>query len=160
MIFLVEDGPHKSLLCFLGIGRKDIRVMGSKGNVIKRLRDRPGDTGMVDEDPASTQTQCRELANYHEVDKSEGLRLLAREKGGGQRLIVLCPEIEGWLLQRARMCSVDPKQYYLRDTAKELHELLHYEKKESFPRFLAELTNNRDKGMGLLRRWVLRGESP
>jgi hypothetical protein len=156
MIFLVEDGPHRSLLCFLEIGRKDVRVMGSKGNVIKKLKDRPGDTGIVDEDPDSIQTQSHELTNYHEVKRGEGLRLLGRTGSGSQRLIVLCPEVEGWLLHRAQMCGVDPKRYQLPATSKELHDIPRYEQKDGFRRFLAEL-HDCDKGMSLLRQWVLQG---
>jgi hypothetical protein len=156
MIFFVEDGPHRLLLCFLGIGQKRIFIMGAKGNVIRTLKDRPGDTGMVDEDPASIQTQSHELANYHEVGKGEGLRLLARIGGGGQRLVVLCPRVEDWLIQRAKVCSIDPKRYYLPATAKELHERPQYEQKEWFRQFLAELSS-RDKGMGVLRQWILQG---
>jgi len=157
MIFLVEDAPHKSLLRSLGIPRKHILPMGSKGNVIKKLKDRPGDVGIVDEDPSSIQTQSRELANYQVIETGEGLQLLARRGSGGQRLIVLCPIVENWLIDRAGTCRIDPKQYHLPSTAKELKELLHYEEKEWFRRFLSELT---DRDIGLLRRWVVQGENP
>jgi hypothetical protein len=153
MIFLVEDAPHKSLLCSLGIPRKHIGTMGSKGNVIKNLRDHPRGVGMIDEDPDSIQMQCRELANYQVADEGEGLQLLARQGTGGQRLIVLRPRIEEWLMQRAGLCGIDPRQYYLPSTARALHAFPHYEQKDGFRRFLAEL-NNHDRGMKLLRRWV------
>ena len=153
MIFLVEDAPHKALLQSLGIPRKAILLAGSKGNVIKRLRDRPGDRGMVDEDPQSIQTQTHELANYQQVDSNEGLRLLARKGHGNQKLVILCPRIEDWLIQRAKACGIDPTLYYLPGSPKRLKELVHYEEKKGFGRFLAEL-KERDSGMYLLRRWV------
>lgn len=152
MNFLVEDAPHKSLLCSLRISRKCILVMGAKGNVIKKLKDRPGDVGIVDEDPSSIQTQSHELAKYQVMGSGEGLQLLARRGSGGQRLIVLCPIVEDWLMDRARACAIDPRQYYLPGTAKELKGLLHYEEKDGFLRFLNELS---DKDIGLLRQWVL-----
>jgi len=152
MNFLVEDAPHKSLLRSLGIPRKHILPMGSKGTVIKRLKDRPGDVGIVDEDPGSIQTQSHELANYQVIESGDGLRLLARRGSGGQRLIVLCPIVENWLIDRARACGIDPEQYYLPSTAKELKCLLRYEEKEWFLRFLDELS---DKDISLLRQWVL-----
>lgn len=151
MTFLVEDAPHKSLLCSLRIPRRSILVMGAKGNVIKKLRDRPGDVGIVDEDPWSIQTQSHELYNYPVVERGEGLQLRARRGSGGQRLIVLCPIVENWLIDRARACEIDPRQYYLPSSAKELKDLLHYEEKDGFGRFLDEL---RDRDIGLLRRWV------
>jgi hypothetical protein len=156
MTFLVEDAPHKSLLCALGIPRKCILVMGAKGNVIKKLKGRPGDVGLVDEDPGSIQTQSHELANYQEIERGEGLQLRARRGSGGQRLIVLCPIVESWLMDRARVCGIDPREYHLPGAAKELKDLLHYEEKEWFRRFLDELS---DRDVGLLRRWVAQGES-
>ncbi len=156
MIFLVEDDAHKFLLRFFGVPRKNILAMGSKGNVIRRLNEHPGATGIVDEDPGYDPPH--EFANYRLTEPGEGVQLQLRTRqGGGQSLIVLCPEVEDWLLQRARISGVDPKQYHLRDTAKELHDLPDYEKKESFHQFLAALTNNSDKGMCLLRQWIFQG---
>jgi hypothetical protein len=155
MIFLVEDGPHKSLLCSLGIPRKSILVMGAKGNVIRKLKDRPGDAGMVDEDPSSIHTQPHELANYQEIERGEGVQLLVRRGSRGQRLIVLCPIVEDWLIGRAGACGIDPGQYHLPGTAKELKNLPHYEEREWFRRFVRELSN---RNIGLLRRCVLLGE--
>jgi hypothetical protein len=114
--------------------------------------------GIVDEDPQSIQTQPHELANYQEVDKGEGLRLLARIGHNKQKLVVLCPRIEDWLIQRAKLSDIDPKRYYLPSTPKELKEFVHYEQKEGFHRFLAEL-KDRDRGMHLLCQWILRAES-
>jgi hypothetical protein len=158
MTFLVEDAAHKALLQSLGISRKEISVFGSKGNVIKSLRERPGDMGIVDEDPQSTRTQPHELANYREVGRGEGLRLLAREGHNGQRLAILCPRIEDWLIQRAKLSNIDPTRHYLPSTPKELKQMPHYEEKEGFRRFLEEL-KERDGGMRLLRQWVHQAES-
>jgi len=156
MIFLVEDDAHRSLLRFFGMPRKNILAMGSKGNVIKKLKDHPGATGIVDEDPGYDPPH--EFANYRLTERSEGVQLQLRTRqGGGQRLIVVCPEVEDWLLQRARVSEVDPRQYHLRSTAKELRELPDYEKKESFQQFLSALTDRSDKGMSLLRQWVFQG---
>jgi hypothetical protein len=157
MNFLVEDATHKSLLCSLGIPRRSILVMGAKGNVIKKLKDRPRDVGVVDEDPDSIHTQSHELANYEPVERGEGVQLLARRGSHGQRLIVLCPRVEDWLIDRAGTCGIDPRQYHLPSTARELKDLLHYEEKEWFRRFLDELS---DRDIGLLRRWVAQGENP
>lgn len=157
MNFFVEDAPHKSVLRSLGVSRKCIHVMGARGNVIKRLKDRPGDVGIVDEDPSDSQTQSHELDNYEEIGMGEGVRLLARRGSRGQRLIVLCPRVENWLIDRAENCAINPRQYHLPSTAKELKDLVHYEEKEWFRRFLGEL-GNRD--VALLRRWISQPGSP
>jgi hypothetical protein len=119
--------------------------------VIKKLKDRSGDMGIVDQDPDSILAQSHELDNYREIEKGEGLRLLVRHGSRGQHLIVLCPRVENWLMDRAMSCGMDPRQYHLPSTAKELKNLLHYEEKEWFRWFLGEL-GKRD--IDLLRRWV------
>ena len=156
MKVLVEGDADRFLVRFLGVPKGDVLHAGCKGEVIKRLKDRPGDMGIVDEDPDSIQTQPHELAHYREVDRREGLHLLARNGHGGQRLIVVRPRLEDWLIQRAEACGVDPRQYQLPGSAKELHDIPRYEQKDGFQRFLGEL-NGRDKGLSLLRQWVFQG---
>ncbi len=156
MKVLVEGDADTFLVRFLGIPKKDVLHAGCKGEVVKRLKDRPGDMGIVDEDPGSIQTQCRELANYEEVDGDEGLRLFRRKGSGGQGLVVVCPRLEDWLIQRAQACGVDLQRYHLPNTARKLHDIPHYEQKDGFRRFLAELSD-RDRGMSLLRQWVTQG---
>jgi hypothetical protein len=109
---------------------------------------------MVDEDPDSDQP--RDLVSYQQVQASEGLLLLVRRGSSGQRLIVVRPRLEDWLIQRAKVCGVDPRQYQLPGTAKELHNIPRYEQKDGFQRFLAELSDH-DKGLSLLRQWVFQG---
>ena len=125
--------------------------MGAKGNVIKRLKNHPDDMGMVDEDPNEIQNQSHELDNYKEVAAGEGVRLLHRPGSTGRRLIVLCPRVEDWLLDRAKTCGMEIRQYHLPGAAKELKDLPHYEDKEWFRRFLGELSN---RNINLLRQWV------
>ena len=152
MKIFAEDSPHKSLLQSLGITRKEISLLGPKGNVIKKLKNLPDCIGMVDEDPHSIQTQSHELANYQEIENDMGLRLLLR-KHNRQRIVILCPRIEDWLLQRAMSSNVDLKHYYLPNNPKELKKLTNYDTKDGFKRFLTEL-KEKDKGMKLLQEWL------
>ncbi len=152
MKIAVECYPDEAVLQELGVPRKQLLHEARKGEVFNWLRNTPHGAGMVDEDPTSTQP--RDRCNYQQVEASEGLLLLARCGSGGQRLIVVCPRLEDWLMQRAEACGIDPRRYQLPSTAKELHDIPRYEQKDGFRRFLAEL-NNQDRGMSLLRRWVL-----
>lgn len=152
MKVLVECYPDTALVRFLGIPRKQILHERSKGNVINRLRGLPDAVGIVDEDPASG--QHRDLANYQVVKAAEGLRLLARPGGRGQKLIVLCPRLEEWLMQRAKVCGIDPKDHHLPGTARALHRIPRYDQKDGNRSFIEELTMRDPRGMGLLRQWV------
>jgi len=94
--------------------------------------------------------------SYQQVQAAEGLLLLVRQGSSGQKLIVIRPRLEDWLIQRARICAVDLGQYQLPASARELHGIPRYERKDGFQRFLDELTGL-DKGMSLLRQWIFQG---
>ena len=154
MTVLAECYPDVAVLVALGVARGQLRHERCKGEIVNRLKKLPDAVGVVDEDPASAQP--RDLTgSYHEVEAAEGLRLLVRQGKGGQRLIVLCPRLEDWLLQRARSSGIKPEDYRLPRDPDRLHSIPRYERRDGFQRFLAELINC-DKGMSLLRRWVLR----
>ena len=153
MRIAVECYPDEAVLRALGVPKKQLLHEARKGEVFNWLKKNAGALGMVDEDPTSAQP--RDFSNYQESGSAEGLRLFVRRGSSGQRLIVVCPRLEEWLIQRARVCSVDPKQYHLPGTAKELHDMPRYDQRDGFPRFLTEL--NRDRGMGLLRQWIFQG---
>jgi hypothetical protein len=153
MTVLAECYPDVAVLVALGVARGQLRHERCKGEIVNRLKKLPDAIGVVDEDPASAQP--RDLANsYHAVEAAEGLRLLVRQGKGGQRLIVLCPRREDWLLQRARSSGIKPEDYGLPRAPNHLHSIPRYERRDGFQRFLTGLAS-RDGGMNLLRQWVL-----
>jgi hypothetical protein len=152
MRVLVECYPDEALLHAIGVPRKQLRHERCKGEIVKKVLKLDGAIGIIDEDPASAQP--RDLSNYEEVEAAEGLRLLARRGSATRRLIVVCPRLEEWLIERARMSGVKPSDYKLPDNAKRLHSIARYDQKDGFRRFLAELMRC-DSGMNLLRQWAL-----
>jgi hypothetical protein len=154
MKIAVECYPDEAVLCALGVPRKQLLHEARKGEVFNWLKKTPGGLGIGDEDPDSAQP--RDLISYQQVQAAEGLLLLARQGRSSQRLVVVRPRLEDWLIQRAKVCGVDPRQYQLPGSAKELHHIPRYEQKDGFQRFLAEL-NGLDNGMHLLRQWIFQG---
>lgn len=152
MIILVECYPDTSLLRALGVSKKQLRHERCKGEVVKRVLKFDSAIGLIDEDPQSAQP--RDLNNYKQVQAAEGLRLLSRRDDKNKRLIIICPRLEDWLIQRARLSSVKPETHRIPNDPNHLHNIPRYEQKEGFPRLLAEL-KEQDKGMHLLRRWLL-----
>jgi len=152
MKILVECFPDEALLRVLGVPRKRLLHERSKGRIITRLRDLPNAMGMVDEDPGSA--QHRDLSNYQQIKTAQGLRLLIRRGSDAQRLIILCPRLEEWLMQRAKSSGVIPEDYGLSGDADRLHGIPHYENRPGFRRFVEELVNRDTQGIVLLQRWV------
>ena len=156
MKVLVECNADEAVLRALGISKKQLRHERCKGEVVKRVLKFDCATGLIDEDPASAQP--RDLDNYKQVQVAEGLRLLTRRDDKNKRLIIVCPRLEDWLIQRAKSSGIRPEDYGLPSNPDHLHSIPRYEQKEGFRRFLAEL-KEQDKGMHLLRRWILEAES-
>jgi hypothetical protein len=156
MRILVECYPDAALLRALGVPRKQLRHESCKGEVVKRVLKSDCATGLIDEDPLSAQP--RDIDNYKQVQAAEGLRLLARRDDKNKRLIIVRPRLEDWLIARARSVGVKPEEYGLPSDPDRLHSIPRYEQNDGFRRFLVEL-KERDKGMHLLRRWILEEES-
>ncbi len=152
MKVLVECSADEIVLRNLGVPKKQLLHFGGKYELVKKLKERTNDVGMVDEDPGKLQPQ--DMSSYRRTDSAEGLYLLTRQGRGGQRLVVVCPKLEDWLIDRAKSSGVRPEDFGLPNDPDRLHGIPRYEQKEGFCRFLAELIK-RDKGMFLLRRWVL-----
>jgi hypothetical protein len=152
MIILVECYPDASLLHALGVSKKQLRHERCKGEVVKRVLKFDSAIGLIDEDPQSAQP--RDLNNYKQVQAAEGLRLLSRRDDKNKRLIIICPRLEDWLIERAKSSGIRPEDYGLPSDPDRLHSIPRYEQKQNFLRFLTEL-KERDKGMHLLRRWLL-----
>jgi len=120
MIYL-ECEPDKALVKALGIPRKEIRHMYSKGNVCNRLEKTKNSKGLVDEDPLSAQPtyigRLKPLLNKHRV------KLLLDEKNQNY-LIVLCPRLEDWVLNVTIEAKIDLLNYGLPNDPNKLHETL------------------------------------
>jgi len=156
MKVLVECNADEAVLRALGLPRKQLLHFGGKYELVKKLKERAHDVGMVDEDPGKVQPQ--DMGSYRQTDSAEGLHLLARQGSGGQRLVMICPKLEDWLIERAKSSGIRPEDYGLPSDPDKLHSIPRYEQKDGFCRFLAEL-KERDSGMHLLRRWILEAES-
>jgi len=157
MKVLVECSADEVVLRNLGVWKRLLFHFGGKDKLITRLRDMPGAVGMVDEDPASTQHPDLKTS-YRRTYSAGGLYLLTRQGSGGQRLVVICPKLEDWLIERAKSSGIRPEDYGLPNDPDRLHSIPRYEQKEGFRRFLVELIE-RDKGMHLLHRWIREAES-
>lgn len=152
MRILVECYPDAALLRILGVPNKQLRHERCKGEVVKRVHKFGNAIGLIDEDPASAQP--RDLDNYKQVQAGEGLRLLVRRDDKNKRLIIICPRLEDWLLQRAGLSDIKPEDYSVPNDPNRLHSIVRYDQKDGFQQFLSEL-KEQDKGMHLLRQWIL-----
>jgi hypothetical protein len=126
MLF-VECKPDYSLATILS--SKKVQHAGNKSGVIKKLVRSSGvpnfenSTGMVDEDPLSSQNP--DLNQFTELKSSNKAKikvLYYRWLNNG--LIVLCPRLEEWIIAAAREAQIRLKDYDLPDSPAALHEVI------------------------------------
>jgi hypothetical protein len=73
---------------------------------------------MVDEDFGSAQP--RTLGRFVQVSDTHDLRLRI-DKGSGNRLVVVCPKLEDWLIKTAKTAKVKMAKFSLSENPRELH---------------------------------------
>ncbi|MBN1973961.1 MAG: hypothetical protein JW787_10010 [Sedimentisphaerales bacterium] len=151
MKVFVECFPDTALLRYLGIPKKQLCHESCKGEVVKRVLKSDSAIGLIDEDPASSQP--RDLSNYKQIRDGEGLRFLIRNNDEKKKFIIVCPRLENWFIERAKLSGIQPENYGIPNNTDRLHSIPRYDKKEGFQRFLAEL-KEKDKGMNLLHQWL------
>ena len=123
MIF-VECFRDTDLVKTLGLPRKKIRHAGNKGAVCNGLAGAEQSGGLVDEDPGDGQPEY--LQKMKVIKEENDTRLLCDKKGN--RILVLRPRLEDWLLKAAANAGIDVKKYGFPDNARELHKKMNTRK--------------------------------
>ena len=150
---IVECNPDEYLVRqVLGEVSETIKHGGGKGNVLRKLRDEQRAVGVIDEDPGSSQP--RDMKNYDERDSLETIKVMKRADDEAKTLIQLSPDIEGWLIRRAQENGISLMDYSLPDNRKEMHDIHHIEKNESFQRLVSKLIEIGDAEISALRNWI------
>lgn len=134
------------------VSKKQIKHAGGKGNVLRKMREKQNVIGIVDEDPHGSQPG--EMKRYIREDARNTIELLKRKGDDTKKLIQLSPDIEGWLIYRAKQNRISPKDYGLPDNRQKMHSIPHIEKKPNFQRFVNKLIEAKDDEINTFRRWI------
>lgn len=116
---VVECTPDESLVKNLGFTSSQVKHQPNKGEVCSYLLKNPGLIGMVDADPDSAQpgflNNCAIVLNKYDVT-------VYQHNTQNVRLIVLNPDLEGWLIKYSKQSGLNPKNFGLPNTSKALHK--------------------------------------
>jgi len=152
-MFLGECKPEMVLITSLTtVSRKKREHAGGKTRVLRKLtRNYRDSKGIIDEDPHSTQPP--DIRRFREIEysKNNNLRILHHAQRNN-RLIVLCPRLEEWIIQAAREVNIDLRRYELPTHPDELHEIINI-RIEKFQRLIEELMQ-RSNRVRALRRYM------
>jgi hypothetical protein len=118
MKLFLECKPDEVLARVAGVPSHAIVHSPGKGSVSKLLGKHSGVIGMVDEDFGSAEP--RTLKQYVQLSDAHDLRLKI-EKGSKNRLVIICPKLEDWLIRTAKTASVKMTRFNLSENPRDLH---------------------------------------
>lgn len=114
----LECLPDEFLVKKLGYARKEILHHDDKGRVCNSLQKQSEAVGMIDEDPGSAQPTY--LRSLKEISYEHNVKLLQDDKTGN-KVVVLCPQLEGWIIEVCKLNKVDINDFGLSDSGNALH---------------------------------------
>jgi hypothetical protein len=135
----VECDPDVILVSSLTqVSKRRIWHSNGKHQVLRKLLKHNHSIGMIDEDPLSTQPQ-KYLQRFVVDDDSEEDHIKTlRYARGNDRLIVLCPRLEEWIIESCKRIHLELSRYNLPDDGNQLHEEINF-KLNRFQQLITDL---------------------
>lgn len=137
----VECNADEALVRYLtGLPRRQItHELKGKFEICIRLSNLRDEIGMVDEDPGNIQPPYLGRIRISENLESHGIRVLV-DDSRNNKLVVLRPKLEDWILRAARDSGLRMENYGLPDRASTLHREING-KLDNLSRLLGDLND-------------------
>ena len=149
---VVECNPDVILVSTLAsISTRSVVHAGGKSQVLRKLiRKYRNSIGMIDQDPNSIQPR-NFLQRFNEVENLERdkLKTLCHNQRNN-RLIVLCPRLEEWIIGASREANIHLSRYNLPSNPEQLHAIINVTK-ERFQRLVEDLMQSNSHRVRALR---------
>lgn len=123
MRLFLECKPDETLAVALGVGRRLVVHSHGKGRVSKSLKRNSGVTGMVDEDFGSAEPTT--LSKFVEMTATHDVKLKV-DKSQNNRLVVICPRLEPWLIKTAKAAGVKMEEFSLSENVQVLDSMINH----------------------------------
>jgi hypothetical protein len=122
----------------------------------KQLKDKVA-LGIVDED-SDKGPVAKYFLEFNLVIKENNL-VLKKHKTRNHYLILICPEVEKWLLEDAKSVGIDPSdsEYNLPDSLKEFIKISKekdIDRNEGFKKFIKTLVREKAPSITTLKKWI------
>lgn len=117
MKLFLECKPDETLAVALGVPRRVVVHSHSKGRVSKALGKNNDATGLVDEDLGSAEPTT--LKRFVEVSANHDVKLKL-DRAQNNRLVVICPRLEPWIIKTAKAANVKMVKFNLSEKLQDL----------------------------------------
>jgi hypothetical protein len=128
------------------------------GQIANQLKNRLKDIvalGIIDEDKNKGPV-AKYFLEFEEI-KTENNLILKKHRDRKQHLILICPEIEAWLLHNANAVNIDPINFSLPSALKGFKQITKTQNIDSnigFYQFIKNLMNKKSPGILTLQSWI------
>jgi hypothetical protein len=151
MTVYLECKPDETLAVALGVARRAIIHSGDKGRVARKLGENCDVVGLVDEDPGKTDP--RTLNKFVDVSTNHDVKLKA-DKSQNNRLVVICPRLEPWLIKTAKTAGVKMEDFNLSENVQDLDSMINY-RLSNVERLLVKLLEKQSPRLTHLKQLLL-----
>ncbi len=126
MIFL-ECYADEAMVKAFGVTSRNVKHAFSKGEVCNLLRKSTKSIGIVDEDPFSGKPSYEKLMLNSKIFENDRV-IFCYEKSSKNKLIIIRPKLEDFIIRLANDNGVDLISYRLSNKPKTLHEELAFKR--------------------------------
>ena len=139
MRLFLECKPDETLAIALGVSKRIIIHSHGKGKVSKSLSRNRDATGLVDEDFGHAEPST--LSTFHEVSAEHDVKLRL-DRASGNRLVVICPKLEDWIIKSAKAANVKMDRFSLSENPSDFHADINF-RLSNFQNLIDELLEKR-----------------
>lgn len=153
----IECNPDFILVKFItNVPRREsVHELKGKYGVCNQLAKRSNCKGLIDEEPSSVEHPYIRRLGLCEDLHEHGLKVL-HDSSNDNYLIVICPNLEDWVIKAAKEINIDVRKYNLPDDAARLHREINL-KLDKFEKLLEDLSLNGSERLKILKRLLGRG---
>jgi hypothetical protein len=151
-MYRVECDPDVALVNSLtSVPERRIMHHHGKNELLRKLLKQNDSVGVIDKDPLSIQPTVY-LQRFHVLNysDSDGIEIL-HHRQGHNRLIILYPRLEEWVIESSRRVNISLRDYNLPTNGNELHEVINFKIKR-FEELLDDLKQSSERVKILKRR--------
>lgn len=146
---MYEGLPDKTLLICLGVNKKYTEDGRHKSGVLSSLVKRRDIIGLVDQDPSNTQSRPKTMDQFVLTESKYAVERYHHQSNGNQ-LIVLCPNLENWIIDAAKASNTDLTKFSLPNKASALHRIIN-SRLPNFERLISDLIAQQNQSVLFLQ---------
>jgi len=138
MIYFECKPDEKLVRTLTGFGWRELKHGANKSEICKLLEKSRGCKALLDEDPLSHQEPYFEKLPRTAVKNFPAWSLRLLQDHNSNTVILLCPKLEGWILNLAKSSGINPADFSLPAGENKLHELINT-RLENYQKLIKEL---------------------